>query len=129
MSRSSRQERRVRAERAADAAVAGILSAAISNIQEERVYTRVSRTKPLTFLGIPAQVKTWYRHTNPLGRRVVATWWEIDNPNTGHSAGDLVLRDIVGDGRTSDFTVLDSVVIPGGTERDAARYAEQRLGA
>ena len=90
---------------------------------------KTTRKQERTWLGIRGESWDFLATTRSLGRRVGALRWLEDNPNTGRSAGDLVLKDMTGDfWRGADTAVLhDEVVIPNGTDDDALRYAQRRL--
>jgi hypothetical protein len=81
-----------------------------------------------TWLGIKGGMWEYLATSNRTGERVIAHRWIEDNPNTGNSANDLVLRHVTGDATKGTLRVLSTdVVIPNGTVEDANTYASRHL--
>lgn len=99
--------------------------------RRHRTTPRVVRTRRIrtTWLGVRGEAWEYLATSDPFGERVCALRWLEDNPNTGHSAGDLSLRHMTGDGRRPDAVVHAEHTVAAGTDDDALTYALDRFAA
>lgn len=91
---------------------------------------RVTRSKNVTYLGVPAKVWDVLKNSNRLGERVsLIRWVGASGPENGdHPAGTVTARHMRGDGRyPAEFSLYAHVAFHGedATERATAWAVEQ----